>query len=66
MHNPLLNVPLNTNNVYVRAKTPGGCEIFMPVNYKDDKIVKSMQVSLQNYLNTTYPIHDEPDEPLVA
>jgi len=66
MHNPLLNVPLNTKQVYVRAKTPSGCEIFMPVNYDDDKIIKSMQISLQSYLNATFPLPDEPDEPLVA
>lgn len=65
MHNPLLNVPLNTKQIYVRAKTPSGCEIFMPVNHEDAKVVESMKTSLQNYLNHTYPL-PEPEEPQVA
>lgn len=63
MNNPLLDVPLNTKRIYVMAKTPKGCEVYMPVDYDDDNIIAAMKQELQMQLNLSA---DEPDDPLVA
>lgn len=66
MKNPLLDVPLNTKNVYVMAKTHSGCEIYMPVDTDNDSAITQKKIDLQNYLNTQ-PVPDSPpDEPMVA
>jgi len=45
------------------AKTPKGCEVYMPVDYDDDNIIAAMKQELQMQLNLSA---DEPDDPLVA
>lgn len=56
MTNPLLNVPLNTKQAFIMAKTPGGCEIFMPVDTEDADVMVSTRNDLQEHLNAAYPL----------
>lgn len=65
MLNPLLDVPLNTKQLYVRATTPSGCQIIMPVDTDDEDVVDATKLNLQIYLNKTYPL-PEPEDPRVA
>ena len=53
LENPLKNVPLNTGGVYVFAKTKSGCEIIMPVDSRDDKVIHEKKDALQRYLDAT-------------
>lgn len=53
---PILNVPLNTKQVFVKATTPGGCDIFMPVDSFDANVIKDKKLSLQTHLNEAYPV----------
>ena len=57
MINPLLNVPLNTKNIYVRAITPNGCKIYMPVNSNDDCEQDAAKTKLQIWLNNQCPYY---------
>lgn len=59
MYNPLENVPLNTNSVYVMATTINGCEVYMPVDVKrvgntitkeQEEIISKRKQELQDYL----------------
>ena len=45
------------------AKTPKGCEVYMPVDHEDDGIIDMKKRQLQTYLNSVAP---EPDEPMLA
>ena len=61
--NPLIDLPLNTKRIYIMAKTPKGCEVYMPVDHEDDGIIDMKKRQLQTYLNSMAP---EPDEPMLA
>ena len=50
MNNPLLSVPLNTQQSYVMAKTNNGCEVYMPVDSRDNVIVNGKKRELAEYL----------------
>jgi hypothetical protein len=63
--NPLNNLPLNSKRVYVMAKTPKGCEIYMPVNSFNDEHLTQKKIDLQIWLNETYS-PPAPGEPMVA
>ena len=52
--NPLENIPLNTKKVYVRAITPEGCKVYMPVDSLDDDEQIQKKEELQVYLNTQF------------
>ena len=71
MFNPLENVPLNTNSVYVMATTIEGCEVYMPVDVgrvteditdEQNKLIVKKKQELQDYLNWK----DEPILPIAA
>lgn len=51
MNNPLLDVPLNLKRVFVKAITPTGCEVYMPVDSFDETVQDAKKIALQIYLN---------------
>jgi len=61
MKNPFENVPLNTKKIYVRAITPGGCKIYMPVDTRNIHLQQQIKEELQVYLNLQFP-----SEPLIV
>ena len=50
--NPLRHVPLNTKRSFVMGKTPKGCEVYMPVDSFEDKVLQAKKIELQVYLNS--------------
>ena len=65
MNKPLNDVPLNTKKVYVRGLTNDGCEIYMPVDSHDDKVIDQVKEDLQKQLDCQL-VSVEPDYPSVA
>jgi len=60
--NPLNNVPYNTQRVFIMAKTLDGCEIYMPVDSRNDAYITQQKIKLQNWLDTQYKVPELPPE----
>lgn len=55
MKTPLDNLPLNTNAAYAMAVFPNGCELYFPVDTRDEKELLKARDDMQAYLNYEYP-----------
>ena len=51
MTNPLKNLPLNTKKVYAMEKASSGCEIYMPIDSFDDKVINKEKKELHDFLS---------------
>jgi hypothetical protein len=47
----LVNVPLNTQHLFIRGKTFNGCEVYVPCNVGNKMLVKAWQTQFQNELD---------------
>jgi hypothetical protein len=48
--NPFNNVPLNTKKVFVCGIAHSGCEIYLPVNSTDEKVIQTKKQELLQFL----------------
>ena len=48
--NPFNNVPLNTKKVFVCGITHSGCEVYLPVDSTDKKVIQTKKQELQQFL----------------
>ena len=56
----LSNIPLNTKRVYTVGVTASGCEVYVPVDSTDMRIVKRIQEKLQRELDEIDSDSNEP------
>jgi len=55
MISPFVNVPLNTQRLYVMAIAPGGCKVYLPADKsvtENEGLQQGLKKYLQEYLNT--------------
>ena len=48
--NPFINIPLNTEKVFVMGIDHSGCEIYLPVDSSDETVIQFKKQELQQYL----------------
>jgi len=41
------------------GKTPKGCEVYMPVDSFDERVLQAKKVELQIYLNSKVPVIED-------
>jgi hypothetical protein len=56
------NLPLNTLNVFAMATAPDGCQVYIPVNSTDQKVIEGHKRALQIELNARQPNY-QPNPP---
>lgn len=54
IYNPLKDVPLNNDRIYVRGITLDGCEVYMPVKATKNSEIIQKKIELQHYLDNQY------------
>jgi len=50
MHDPFVDVPLNTKMIYVMGKTWSGCEVYLPVNSYSNAVQLDAKDKLHAFL----------------
>lgn len=48
--NPFNNVPLNTSKVFVCGITHSGCNVYLPVDSSDEKVIQTKKHELHQFL----------------
>ena len=56
---PLEKIPLNTKQAYTMATFPNGCELFFPVDSRDDVIIEEAKEEMQRYLDKNFQVPDQ-------